>query len=174
MAPRGTDSTGPCSPQSCPQGQTPSARTAEGCGAPLARTCLALPSGSGAGWARGRGPPPPQGHGLAPLAAGELRRPQPDSGEGQGSRGRGRAPPVSPPGRGPLSRHHPLSPQVSSQKLGQGVGWHLHFPREQSRTTPGAVCRLPGTAHRPGGCGEGRGRHLWLSCSICVSSWILS
>lgn len=133
---------------------------------PVAGTCLALPPGSGAGWARDQGPPPPQGHGLTPLAAGELRRPRPDSGQGQGSRGWGRAPPAGllPASIPSADRPPPLSPQVSSQTLGQGVRWDLHFPGEQSRITPGPACRPPGTTPCPGGCSRrglaARGRGL--------------
>lgn len=124
----------------------------------VARTCLALPSGQGLGWAGAVALHPHR-------VTAWLHWP--------------------PPGRCPLCRPHPISPQVSSRKLGQGVRWDLHVPGEQSRTTLGATCRPPGGTLPPAprrlqqegprcsGAG-GRRRHLWLSCSICVSSWILS
>lgn len=180
MASLATDGAGPCSPQSCPQGQTLPARTAEsqvdaqrcpwlpeapqphlptlGCGAPWPGPAWPSPLGQGLGWAGAVALHPHR-------VTAWLHWP--------------------PPGRCPLCRPHPISPQVSSRKLGQGVRWDLHVPGEQSRTTLGATCRPPGGTLPPAprrlqqegprcsGAG-GRRRHLWLSCSICVSSWILS
>lgn len=147
------------------------------------------PPGSGAGWARDQGPPPPQGHGSIPLAAGELRRPRPDSvRQGQGSRGWGRAPPLPPPpGQHPLCRQRPptlptglfTNPGPGSE-VGSPSGDENHARGSASipQAPPPALEAAAGGASLLGGgaslLGGGAAALLWLSCSICVSSWILS